>query len=47
VSESAYVGGPSLSGVAFQMGPDQRAASVVENLNVFGQGTFTRVPDRY
>jgi CubicO group peptidase (beta-lactamase class C family) len=35
----------ALSGVAFRVGPDQRAASVVvENLDIFGQGTFTRVP---
>jgi Domain of unknown function (DUF3471) len=41
VGESA--GG--LSGVAFPVGPDQSATSVViENLDIFGQGTFTRVP---
>jgi CubicO group peptidase (beta-lactamase class C family) len=40
-----FAGG--LSGVAFRVGPDQKAASVVvENLDIYsrGQGTFTRVP---
>ena len=35
----------SLSGVFFQIGPDQKAASaVVEALNTHGQGTFIRLP---
>jgi CubicO group peptidase (beta-lactamase class C family) len=40
-----FAGG--LIGVAFQVGPDQKAASVViENLDIYsrGQGTFTRTP---
>jgi hypothetical protein len=40
-----FAGG--LSGVAFRVGPDQKAASVVvENLDIYsrGQGTFTRTP---
>jgi hypothetical protein len=33
-----------LAGVFFTMGPDGKASSVtIENLNVNGQGTFTRV----
>ena len=33
------------SGVAFLIGPDQKATSVViENLDIHGDGTFTRVP---
>jgi hypothetical protein len=33
------------SGVTFQVGPGQTASSVVvENLDVDGQGTFTRLP---
>ena len=36
-----------LSGVTFAVGPDRRASRVVvENLDVNGQGTFTRVPPR-
>jgi CubicO group peptidase (beta-lactamase class C family) len=38
-----------LIGVAFQVGPDQKATSVViENLDIYsrGQGTFTRVQER-
>jgi CubicO group peptidase (beta-lactamase class C family) len=38
--ESAY----GLAGVFFTIGPDGKASSVtIENLNVYGQGTFTRV----
>jgi hypothetical protein len=34
-----------LSGVTFRIGPDRRAVTVtVENLDVHGQGTFTRLP---
>ena len=33
------------SGVTFPVGPNQVASSVlIENLDVDGQGTFTRVP---
>jgi CubicO group peptidase (beta-lactamase class C family) len=36
-----------LSGVTFQVGPDRRGVKVVvENLDVHGQGTFTRAPAR-
>jgi hypothetical protein len=34
-----------LSGGNFRIGPDQKATSVCfENLDIFGQGMFTRVP---
>jgi hypothetical protein len=34
-----------MSGVFFQIGPDQKAASaVVDALNTQGQGTFLRLP---
>jgi hypothetical protein len=40
VGENAY----GLSGVTFTVGPDGKAKSVlVENLNIYGQGTFTRM----
>lgn len=43
VGENAY----GLSGVTFEVGPDLKATSVVvENLNIDGQGTFTRVSDK-
>ena len=41
VGESAA----GLSGVTFTVGPDQKANQVtIENLNIQGLGTFTRVP---
>jgi CubicO group peptidase (beta-lactamase class C family) len=34
-----------LSGVAFSIGPDQKATSVtIENLDIYGEGTFARLP---
>jgi CubicO group peptidase (beta-lactamase class C family) len=48
IYQPAGESGGGLSGVAFRVGSDQRAASVViENLDIFGQGTFTRVPAGY